>query len=425
MSNAAPKIAEQALDLVALALSAEAQSNGVNLSYPRAAALTMLKAAIKSRLHDPNLKPVSAAAAAGISVRYANALMHRSGPGSRATSLAGGSSAAAARSTTPRSAPHHRRHRLLLGVLRSLPLRTALQGRVRVSRRRIPQATQRMTLGKVRFAACVLPTLILPLPALAKVQPFPAGFRTQEIETDGATIHVRVGGNGPAVVLLHGFGDTGDMWAPLATELVPGPHGDRAGPARDGALVASRRRLRQEDQAGDIARVLDTLNVDRGRPRHARHRQHGRLCLRGAVSRPRHALGRRWTRRCPASVRGTNILQIPLLWHFNFRGPDVERLVAGRERIYLDRFYNEFSANPKAIDEATREHYAALYARPDAMHYAFEQFAAFRQDAIDNKAFVATGKLTMPVLAIGAREVVRHGHGRRSPLRRDQRARRR
>ncbi len=24
---------------------------------------------------------------------------------------------------------------------------------------------------------------------------------------------------GPAVVLIHGFGDTGDMWAPLAAEL--------------------------------------------------------------------------------------------------------------------------------------------------------------------------------------------------------------
>jgi quercetin dioxygenase-like cupin family protein len=96
------------------------------------------------------------------------------------------------------------------------------------------------------------------------------------------------------------------------------------------------------------------------------------------------------------------IIQSPLLWHFNFRGPDVERLVKDRERIYRDRFWDELSANPKAIDEATREHYAALYARPGAMHAAFEQFAAFSRDAVDNKAFVANGKLTMPVLAIGA-----------------------
>src|SRR5271166_6005139 len=77
-------------------------------------------------------------------------------------------------------------------------------------------------------------------------------------------------------------------------------------------------------------------------------------------------------------------------------------LVAGRERIYLDRFWNELSANPKAIGEATRQHYAELYARPGAMHSAFNQFAAFAQDLLDNKAFAAKGKLTMPVLAIGA-----------------------
>jgi len=97
------------------------------------------------------------------------------------------------------------------------------------------------------------------------------------------------------------------------------------------------------------------------------------------------------------------ITQDPHLWHFNFRGPDIERLVAGRERIYLDRFYNELSANPKAIDDATRTHYAELYARPNAMQDAFEQFGAFPQDAIDNKdLLVKAGELTMPVLAIGA-----------------------
>jgi pimeloyl-ACP methyl ester carboxylesterase len=96
------------------------------------------------------------------------------------------------------------------------------------------------------------------------------------------------------------------------------------------------------------------------------------------------------------------ILLSPALWHFNFRGPDVERLVSKRERIYLDRFWNELSANPKAIDDTTRRHYAQLYARPGAMHSAFNQFAAFNQDAIDNKAFAAKGKLTIPVLALGA-----------------------
>jgi pimeloyl-ACP methyl ester carboxylesterase len=96
------------------------------------------------------------------------------------------------------------------------------------------------------------------------------------------------------------------------------------------------------------------------------------------------------------------ILKNPLLWHFRFGGPDMERLVAGRERIYLDRFWNEFSADPARFDEASREHYAKFYALPGAMHSGFAQFAAFDQDAIDNRAWLASGKkLTMPMLAIG------------------------
>jgi pimeloyl-ACP methyl ester carboxylesterase len=93
----------------------------------------------------------------------------------------------------------------------------------------------------------------------------------------------------------------------------------------------------------------------------------------------------------------------PLVWHFNFRGPDVERLVAGRERILLDRFYNELSARPAGIDEDTRRHYAALYARPGAIHNAFGgQFAAFARDAEENKILLAKGgRLNMPILAIG------------------------
>jgi uncharacterized RmlC-like cupin family protein len=95
------------------------------------------------------------------------------------------------------------------------------------------------------------------------------------------------------------------------------------------------------------------------------------------------------------------ILKSPLLWHFRFGGKDMERLVAGRERIYLDRFWNDFAADPTRFDEASRAHYAELYALPGHMHAGFAQFAAFDQDAIDNRAAVARGRLKMPVLAIG------------------------
>jgi pimeloyl-ACP methyl ester carboxylesterase len=60
---------------------------------------------------------------------------------------------------------------------------------------------------------------IAALPAAANIEPYPSSFSVQEIRANGTTLHVRVGGTGPAVVLLHGFGDTGDMWAPLAASL--------------------------------------------------------------------------------------------------------------------------------------------------------------------------------------------------------------
>jgi pimeloyl-ACP methyl ester carboxylesterase len=95
------------------------------------------------------------------------------------------------------------------------------------------------------------------------------------------------------------------------------------------------------------------------------------------------------------------IVQDPRMWQFGFGGPDMERLVAGRERIYLDRFWNEFALHPERVDEAKRQHYAALYALPGTVRAGFAQFAAFGQDALDSKVYLAKGKLTMPVLAIG------------------------
>jgi AraC-like DNA-binding protein len=71
----APKLAEQAFDLVALALSVETDRSAVTLSSPKAVALLRLKAVIEAHLRDPELKPAAAAAATGISVRYANALL--------------------------------------------------------------------------------------------------------------------------------------------------------------------------------------------------------------------------------------------------------------------------------------------------------------------------------------------------------------
>ncbi len=232
------------------------------------------------------------------------------------------------------------------------------------------------------------------------VAPFPPAFHTDDVKTDGATIHVRVGGVGPAVVLLHGFGDTGDMWAPVAAALARG-HKVIVPDLRGMGLPSHPEGgYDKATQARDIAQVMDALKVDTAD-----------LVTHDIGNMVGYALAAQYPARItkwvvvdaplPGIGPWDEITRSPMLWHFNFRGPDVERLVAGRERIYLDRFWNELSANPQAIDETTRNHYAELYARPGAMHSAFNQFAAFNDDAADNKTFAAKGTLTMPVLALG------------------------
>jgi pimeloyl-ACP methyl ester carboxylesterase len=230
---------------------------------------------------------------------------------------------------------------------------------------------------------------------------FPQSFRIQKIQVDGATIHVRAGGKGAAVVMLHGFGDTGDMWGPVAAVLI---HNHTVVvPDLRGMGLSSHPKggYDKKTQARDIAQLMDKLNIDKAD--FVTHDIGNMVGYAFAAQFPARVT--RWVvidAPLPGIGPWDDILRSPALWHFNFRGPDAERLVKGRERIYLDRFWNELSANPKAIDEATRRHYAKLYARPGAMHSAFNQFAAFTQDASDNKALAANGKLTMPVLALGA-----------------------
>jgi pimeloyl-ACP methyl ester carboxylesterase len=241
----------------------------------------------------------------------------------------------------------------------------------------------------------------LAAPAAARVTPFLVSFHSQMMPTNGTALYVRVGGQGPAVVLLHGFGDTGDMWAPLAailvkdhTVIVPDLRGMGLSEHPDTGYT-------KKNQALDIAGILDALKV-----------QKADLVTHDIGNMVGYALAAQYPARItrwvvidaplPGIGDWDNIIRSPLLWHFNFRGPDEERLVQGRERIYLDRFWDELSADPKTIDEQTREHYASLYARPHAIHDAMEQFGAFNQDAIDNKALLAKGgKLAMPVLAVG------------------------
>ena len=115
----------------------------------------------------------------------------------------------------------------------------------------------------MQFATALLLSCLASAPAFAQQFTFPPEFKTSEVATNGATIHVRTGGKGPAVVLLHGYGETGDMWVPMAVDL-----------ARDHTVVVPDLRgfglsskpvggFDKKTQAGDVAGVLDALKIER------------------------------------------------------------------------------------------------------------------------------------------------------------------
>jgi pimeloyl-ACP methyl ester carboxylesterase len=249
------------------------------------------------------------------------------------------------------------------------------------------------------FSDAALGTVMFSLAAEAQPS-LPGSFQSRTVASpEGADIFVRWGGAGPVVVLLHGYAETSDSWAPLAAELVKNytvvvP--DLRGIGRSSHPVKG---YDKKTQAADIRAVVTSLGYDRAS---VVSHDIGIMVAYAYAARYPDKVERLVVMDAPIPgiAPWDEIVRNPALWHFSFRGPDAERLVQGRERIYLDRIWNAFTGDPGKPDEATRAYYAAQYALPGAMAAGFAQFAAFDQDVIDNKIFQRT-KLSMPVLALG------------------------
>jgi pimeloyl-ACP methyl ester carboxylesterase len=242
----------------------------------------------------------------------------------------------------------------------------------------------------------------LPQVDIASFSPpsLPASFQAKTVHSPaGAEIFVRFGGSGPVVLLLHGYAENSDSWAPLAADLmkdhtviVPDLRGIGRSSIPEGGYE-------KKTQAIDVRAVVTTLGFDRTFV--VAHDIGNMVAYAYAATYP-DKVERLVVMDAPIpGIEPWNeILLNPGVWHFNFHGPDAERLVAGRERIYFDRIWNDFTADKSKPDEATRNFFAQTYARPGGMRAGFAQFTAFSQDAKDNQVFEQT-KLTMPVLAVG------------------------
>ena len=235
--------------------------------------------------------------------------------------------------------------------------------------------------------------LLVPGQALAQAP------QSKFAEINGVRLHYLVAGKGDPVVLLHGFAETSHMWRPLIAKLA-GKHtviapdlrgfGKSAAPA-DGYTKAA--------MARDIHALVKNLKYDRIR---LVGHDIGLMVAYAYAAQYPHEVDRLVLMEAflPGVGEWNNVFLLRDLWHFHFYGETPLALVTGRERIYLEHFWNDFAADPKkSVSEADRKFYAGQYARPGNMKAGMEVFRAFPQDAEEFAGFAKT-RLTMPLLVL-------------------------
>jgi len=232
----------------------------------------------------------------------------------------------------------------------------------------------------------------------AQAQP-PIAVESRFADVNGTRLHYLAAGRGEPVVLLHGYAQTSHMWRPLIAEL-----------AKTRTVIAPD--LRGIGQSAKPPGGYDKKTMAQDIQALAASLGHRRVRLAG------HDIGLMvayaYAAQFPAAIERIALLDAFLpgvgewqtvwllrdLWHFHFYGEVPLQLVAGRERIYFEHFWNDFAADrTHSVPEADRRLYAAAYAEPGGMRAGFEIFHAFEQDAADFAQFAAK-KLPMPMLVL-------------------------
>jgi pimeloyl-ACP methyl ester carboxylesterase len=217
-------------------------------------------------------------------------------------------------------------------------------------------------------------------------------------DVNGVKLHYLVAGKGDPVVLLHGFAETSHMWLPLMAKLAD-KHTVIAPDLRGFGQSSAPEDGYTKAMAQDIHALVKSLNYDRIRlvghdiglmVAYAYAAQYpgdvDRLVLMEAF--------------LPGVGDWNHVFLLRDLWHFHFYGKTPLALVTGRERIYLEHFWNDFAADAtKSVPEADRAFYTKEYARPGHIKAGMEVFRAFPTDAEDFAQFAKT-KLQMPLLVI-------------------------
>ena len=246
------------------------------------------------------------------------------------------------------------------------------------------------------MAFCALVAVQFVTPAAAQEKP---GIQSRSAQVNGLKIHYLVAGKGEPIILLHGYAQTSHMWRPLMPELAK-THTVIAPDLRGfGQSAKPRQGYDKKTMAMDMHALATALGYKRVKL--AGHDIGLMVAYAYAAQFPaevdRIALMDAFL---PGVGDWTKVWLLRDLWHFHFYGETPLKLVTGRERTYLEHFWNDFAADRKrSVSERDRQFYAEAYAQPGAMRAGFEVFKAFEQDAKDFQALSQT-KLTMPMLVL-------------------------
>lgn len=235
-----------------------------------------------------------------------------------------------------------------------------------------------------------------------------AELRHARAELGDVTLHYVTAGEGPAVVLLHGWPQTWAMWRGVIPGLAA--HYRVIAPDLRGLGESSRPEggYDKKTVAGDVWRLAHEVLGER-RLFVAAHDWGGPVAF-ALAAQHRDAVRRMAILDVPVPGDGTPEFFANRWHHGLHREPDLpEALTAGREDIYLRHFYRRWGGRPDAIDEAAQQDYLRAYRQPGAMRAGFNYYRATPQDVADNEAFLARdGRLRMPILCWGGTE----GRGR-------------
>jgi len=246
---------------------------------------------------------------------------------------------------------------------------------------------------------CAAALLALSMTLLNPGRAFAQAPQSKFAEVNGIRLHYLIAGKGDPVVLLHGYAESSHMWLPLIAKLAD-KHAVIAPDLRGfGQSAAPEDGYTKAAMARDIHALVKSLGY--GRIRLVGHDIGLMVAYAYAAQYPddvdRLVLMEAFL---PGVGDWNSVFLLRDLWHFHFYGKTPLALVTGRERIYLEHFWNDFAADPsKSLSERDRVFYAKEYAQPGHMKAGMEVFRAFPKDAEDFAGF-AKAKLAMPLLVL-------------------------